>query len=97
MGEGSDVLGQTTAIQPIPTEAVGGQGRPGRRRRSGDGWYLDPEPLDNAESTSLNNRFSAEQSATTSLTDLYTVTLHEIGHAVGLSIDPPLHSTIRGY
>ena len=96
VGEGSNRLGQTTAIQPDP------DGRPWEARvaldddGAGDGWYLDPEPLDNAEFTSLDNRFSAKESATTSLTDLYSVTLHEIGHAVGLSGDPTLRIHNQG-
>lgn len=45
------------------------------------GWYIDPVPGDNAEFTSLNNRFSANGSMTG--TDLYTVVLHELGHGMG--------------
>lgn len=49
------------------------------------GWYLDPSPNDSSEYTSHINAFSAERSAGQNSLDLFTVVLHELGHAMGLA------------
>jgi hypothetical protein len=43
-------------------------------------WYFDPVPNDNAEFTSLVNRFMAKGSVDE---DFYSIALHEMGHAFG--------------
>lgn len=55
----------------------------------GAGWYLDPLPGDNAEfEGTINNVFSGQATAggpAAGLADLYSVVLHEFGHAFGIT------------
>ena len=58
-------------------------------RNNASSFFLDPTPLDDAEFTTLTNPYSASASGTTGR-DLYSVMLHEIGHAMGIFTDPNL-------
>jgi hypothetical protein len=59
---------------------------------SAAGWYLDPTPLDNSEFTSVVNAFVATPTANLGGADLYTVLLHEVGHAMGLYSNPTINA-----
>jgi hypothetical protein len=69
-----------------PTSAVVYMGLGGT-----DGWFFDPSPANHNEFTHIVNPFQA--SSTQPGNDFYRSILHQIGHAVGIAIEPGLALT----
>jgi hypothetical protein len=59
-------------------------------------WYFDPNPDDNAEFTSLLNRFTSTFTTGTG-NDFYRTIVHEIGHAMGISLQNGLAIVTGGF
>jgi Ca2+-binding RTX toxin-like protein len=84
-------LGDTTAGQADQFDASDGTPQSARIQIDADaggndaGWYIDPNPLDHAEFTTLLTRFTANGGPAG--LDLYSVVLHEVGHAVGFTVN----------
>jgi hypothetical protein len=64
---------------------------------AGAGWFFDATPLDDAEFTGLADMFSSsfvDINGQSARDDFYRTTVHEIGHALGITSDPT--SSIMG-
>jgi len=62
----------------------------------GAGWYFDANPNDNAEFTSLLNRFTSTFT-TGSGNDFYRTIVHEMGHAMGIALNSSLAIVTGGF
>ena len=85
--------GPTKNLGGKPTEGSASIGRGGDTNNDnigdGAGWFLDPTPQEHSEFLgTINNAFSAQAqvgSPAAGLSDLYSIVLHEFGHALGFT------------
>lgn len=68
---------------------------------TGDGWFFDNTPTDDAEFTGIANPFQAsfiDANTAGNFNDFYRTIVHEIGHALGLYLSTnPLLDTVRNF
>jgi hypothetical protein len=62
---------------------------------AGAGWYIDPTPASSSEFTDTITRYEGAMPGTAA--DLYRTALHELGHAVGIIVDPSYTLRIMDY